>query len=86
MGVYRQGDIEIEFAPRESLATIGKIADEVERLQAQHWRLTRLQQIRHGHNFGADRRCGCGMTERDYFALGYMSVLACGSMERHGVE
>jgi hypothetical protein len=49
--------------PVEVLAEIAKFnASHRER----EWRKKELEKVRHGHDFGYNRECICGLRERDY--------------------
>lgn len=45
------------------------IARHTEELQERHDAIERLRLTNHGHRFGDDRQCKCGLSQRDYHAL-----------------
>ena len=43
------------------------INKELNRLDRRKEREQALRKIRHGHDFGYNRKCDCGLIERDYY-------------------
>jgi hypothetical protein len=63
-----QGDITVTLESGESIAIGHAIIETVTRYRARRALLEGLKDIKHGHVFGDDRVCKCGMQDTEYFA------------------
>jgi hypothetical protein len=79
-----QGDITITLWAGESYATGLGIIETVARYRERRAMLERLKDAKHGHAFGDDRVCECGLRIAEYYETWWYQLTVCPAYHGRG--